>query len=92
MKKLYILYLPLFLIVLSFVVLLNPAFIYGDNTKINKITEGSNDFTVGNPIDEINPAVPVKNNTFLPILITSVIVLGILIFAMYQTFKSRKQS
>ena len=39
-------------------------------------------------LNEIKPTGTDKN--FLPILVTSIVVMGILIFAMWQTFKSKR--
>ncbi len=43
-----------------------------------------------NIMAEAKPAVSENSNEFYPILVTSCVVLGILIFAMWQTFKSKK--
>jgi hypothetical protein len=43
-----------------------------------------------NIMTEANPAASENNDKFYPILITSCVVLGVLIFAMWQTFKSKR--
>jgi len=43
-----------------------------------------------NIISEVKPSATEAGDKFYPILITSCIVLGVLIFAMWQTFKSKR--
>ena len=43
-----------------------------------------------NIMAEANPAATETGDNFFPILITTVVVLGVLVFALWQTFKSKR--
>jgi len=45
---------------------------------------------VSDVITVTNSEPPKNDNFFLPILITSIVILSILFFAMWQTFKTRR--
>jgi hypothetical protein len=60
---------------------------YSENTVANALLFNS----IGkNIMAEANPAATETGDTFYPILITSVVVLGVLVFALWQTFKSKR--
>ena len=84
----------LFVIILGYFLLIQPEQISGDYNVI------SNNISVADPRqpallaeNQIDSKVNLKafDSSFLPIIITSVVVIGILIFAMWQTIRSRKQ-
>ena len=70
-----------------------PGFVYcisynhSENTAAGALVFDS----VGkNIMAEANPAATETGDNFYPILITSVVVLGVLVFALWQTFKSKR--
>jgi len=87
----YIIYFLLFFIILNAGGFFYPEFISGDNGSVERISESSST-AINYPVNDLSPAAPDRKNTFFPILITSIGVVGVLAFAMYQTFKSRRQS
>jgi hypothetical protein len=68
-----------------------PCSLFADNpegAKIEQITVLDNNSGDAVILNEVKTVGTDKN--FLPIIITSVVVIGILIFAMWQTFKSKR--
>jgi len=81
------------LMLISFSGLAFPGFVYGRTYDYSKNTVA--DALVFNSIEknimsESKPAATKTGDNFYPILITSVVVLGVLVFALWQTFKSKR--
>jgi len=94
MRSYYYRIILFFLIIISYFLLIQPGTVFADYYIIsdNIVSENSEPSILfaENQIDnQIN--LKVFDKSFLPIIITSVIVIGVLIFAMWQTIRSRKQ-
>ena len=91
-KKIYAVkyfFLPAILAGIIIILPLAPVFANQITTEtISANAEGS--LEVGS-YSEVKPASTDASDSIFPILITSIIILGILIFAMWQTFKSKRQ-
>jgi len=94
MRNYYYRIILLFLITVIIFILILPGIIFADYSVIYGNLAAENleqlNLLAENKIDnQVN--LEIFDRGFLPIIITSVIVIGILIFAMWQTIRSKKQ-
>lgn len=77
------------ILVLSIVLFIYPGLILGDSSKPGNSSQVAS-VAVNDPlIKELNLAR--FDSSFFPILITSIIIIGLLLFAMWQIFRSKRQ-
>ena len=77
------------ILILSVVIFICPGLILGDSSKPGNSSQVAN-VAVNDPlIKSIN--LSKFDSSFFPILITSIVIIGILIFAMWQIFRSKRQ-
>ena len=78
----------IFILILSAVLFIYPGLILGDSSK-----PGNSSQFVSNVNDPLIRAINLSkfDSRFFPILITSIIIIGILLFAMWQIFRSKRQ-
>ena len=77
------------ILILSVVFFIYPGLILGDSSKPGYSSQVA-DVAVNNLLaGEIN--LSKFDNSFFPILITSIIIIGILLFAIWQIFRSKRQ-
>jgi nucleoside recognition membrane protein YjiH len=79
----------MFLIVIGYIILIQPVSIFADRYTTSDSLQPSTLLSESQINNQINSSR--FDSSFLPIVITSVIVIGVLIFAMWQTIRSRKQ-
>jgi len=94
MRSYYYRIILFFLIILSYFLLIQPGTVFGDYYMISdNVIENNLEHSTLIAESQIDNQVNLKvfDKSFLPIIITSVIVIGVLIFAMWQTIRSRKQ-
>jgi len=72
--------------------LILPGSIYCDSSLNENITVCDGEFAGENLLSSAKPASPGPDTYFYPVIITSVIVIGILVFAMWQTFRTKRHS
>jgi len=77
------------ILILSVVLFIYPGLILGDSSKSGNSSQVIN-VAVNDPlIGEIN--LSKFDSSFFPILITSIVIIGILLFAIWQIFRSKRQ-
>jgi hypothetical protein len=77
------------ILILSVILFIYPGLILGESSRPGSSSQVT-DVAVNDPlIREIS--LSKFDNSFFPILITSIIIIGILLFAMWQIFKSKRQ-
>jgi hypothetical protein len=77
------------ILILSVVLFIYPGLIFGDSSKPGNSSQVAN-VAVDDPlIRGIN--LSKFDSNFFPILITSIIIIGILLFAMWQIFRNKRQ-
>jgi len=76
------------ILILSIVLFIYPGLIYGDSSKPE-----NNSHVVSNASDNLIKGINSSefDKNFFPILITSIVIIGILLFAMWQIFRSKRQ-
>jgi hypothetical protein len=76
------------ILILSTVLFVYPGLILGDTLQ-----PGNNSQIVGDANDHLVKGINVSefDSSFFPILITSIVIIGILLFAMWQIFRSKRQ-
>ena len=77
------------ILILSVVLFIYPGLILGDSSKPGNSSQVAN-VAVNDPlIRETN--LSKFGSSFFPILITSIVIIGILLFAIWQIFRSKRQ-
>ena len=76
------------ILILSIVLFIYPGLILGDTSK-----PGNSSQVVSNINDPLIRGISLSkfDSNFFPILITSIVIIGILLFAMWQIFRSKRQ-
>jgi hypothetical protein len=76
------------ILILSVVLFIYPGLIFGDSSK-----PGNSSQVVSNVNDHLIREINLSkfDSSFFPILIASIIIIGILLFAMWQIFRSKRQ-
>jgi len=75
-------------LILSVVLFIYPGLILGDSSK-----PGNSSQVVSNVNDSLIREINLSkfDSSFFPILITSIVIIGILLFAIWQIFRSKRQ-
>jgi len=84
LKKIFI-----FTLILSIVLFIYPNLIIGDGLNSGNNNQVTN--VVGNDPLIQDVSIPKFDDSFFPIFITSIVIIGILLFAMWKIFKSKRQ-
>jgi predicted permease len=76
------------ILILSVVIFIYPGLILGDSSK-----PGNSPQVVSNINDQLirENSLSKFDSSFFPILITSIVIIGILLFAIWQIFRSKRQ-
>jgi hypothetical protein len=76
------------ILILSVVLFVYPGLILGDSSK-----SGNSSQIVSNVNDSLIREISLSklDSSFFPILITSIVIIGILLFAIWQIFRSKRQ-
>jgi len=76
------------ILILSVVLFIYPGLILGDSSK-----PGNSSQVVSNVNDSLIREINLSkfDSSFFPILITSIVIIGILLFAIWQIFRSKRQ-
>ncbi len=77
------------ILILSVILFIYPGLTFGDSSKPENSSQVADVADNDLLIREIN--LSKFDNSFFPILITSIVIIGILIFAMWQIFRSKRQ-
>ena len=78
------------ILILSVVLFTYSGLIFGDSSKPGNNSQVAGVAVNDSLIREIN--LSKFDSSFFPILITSIIIIGILLFAMWQIYRSKRQS
>lgn len=79
-----------FIILFLYFLIYNPFNLFYGKSLSKKALFAAGSSAVSDVMTVTNSESPKNDNFFLPILITSIVILSILFFAMWQTFKTRR--